>query len=311
MQHSPGRLEWWADTDDASRLVHADSLTARGDPLGEFMLLQCTQPQSTRLAELWTAHHVEWLAALGFPSLGWFVKGPGLSSAMHRVGYNFELWSVHFQRGYLSRLWAPRLELSLKRRLLETTTIRHLEIDSCEPELFLETIEGFQLEGLGVSGAPGLNDRQLEDLVETKVFLGLAELDFNAGTPVASADRRAMFVMEAAVRAPRLTRLRLEGTLSNRTLRGLLELPWTKRLTHLDVATNDATDELPALLNHLPALESLSLGVYRAEPALAQALLAHPNLKQARIRTSAPTPLPEPLAQQLQRRLGPQALVRF
>jgi len=87
VQHSPGRLEWWADTGDASRLVHADSLTARGDPLGEFILLQCTQPQSPRLAELWTAHHVAWLAALGFPSLGWFVKGPGLSSAMHRVGY--------------------------------------------------------------------------------------------------------------------------------------------------------------------------------------------------------------------------------
>jgi hypothetical protein len=151
----------------------------------------------------------------------------------------------------------------------------------------------------------------LEDLVDTPEFLGLAELDFNAGTPQSEADRRALFIIEAAAHAPRLNRLRLEGTLSNRTLKGLLELRWTRRLTHLDVATSDAAEELPKLLAQLPALESLSLGVYRAEPALAHALLAHPNLKQARIRTSAPTPLPPALSEQLHRRLGPQALVRF
>ncbi len=304
-------LDWWDDTDDAARLVHADTLTSRGDPFGEFMLLQCTQPESPRLTELWTKHHVEWLAAHGLPPLGWYVKGPGLSSAMHRVGGTFELWSVHFQRGRLARLWAPRLSPELLARLRAEASLRQLELDDVEPDRFLDTIAGFKLEVLGVSGSRPLSRRQLEDLVEAPVFQGLAELDFNAGTPQSEADERASFVTREAQRAPRLTRLRLEGTLSLKPLRVLRSLPWTKRLTHLDVSVGDATEELPALLEHLPALEALSLGVYRAEPALAHALLAHPTLKQARIRTSAPTPLPDALAQKLQQRLGPQALVRF
>ncbi len=304
-------MDWWDDRDDASRLVHADTLTAQGDPRGEFILLQCTQPTSPRVAELWARHHVEWLTGLGFPPLGWFVKSPGLSSAMQRVGSTFELWSAHFQRGHLTRLWAPRLDATFKQRLLDEATLRHLELDDCDPDLLLETLRGFRLEVLGISGSTTMTARRLEALVESEVFAGLAELDFNAGTPTDQADARAIFVMQEAARAPRLTRLRLEGTLSNRPLRALRAESWTRRLTHLDVSTRDATEELPALLAHLPALESLSLGVHRAEPALAHALLAHPVLRTARIRTSAPTPLPEALAQRLQDRFGPQALVRF
>ncbi len=303
--------DWWDDLDDASRLVHADVLTTRGDPRGEFILLQCTQPTAPRIAELWAAHHVQWLAEQGLPPLGWFVKGPGLSSAMHRVNSNFELWSVHFQRGHLTSLWAPRLDERLKRQLLDAGTVRHLELDDCDPDRFLETIRGFRLEGLGVGGPLPLSERRLEALVASDEFVGLAELDFNAGTPFAEADARAMFILREAGRAPRLTRLRLEGTLTARPLRYLRELAWTRRLTHLDVSTSDAVEEVAPVLAHLPRLESISLSVFRSSPEVAQALLAHPTLRRARIRTNIPTPLPGSLAAQLEARFGPQALARL
>lgn len=306
MDSWPGALDWWEDADDASRLVHADALTAAGEPLGEFILLQCTRPGDPRVAELWQRHHLAWLAAAGLPTLSWFVKAPGLASAMRRAGSSFEVWSAHFHRGLLTRLWAPRLDGELKERLLARAAVRHLEMEACER---VEIIDGFKLEVLGLGGAAALTERQLQVLVDSEVFAGLAEFSFNTGTE--RADERAAFITHAAQRAPRLTRLRLEGTLTAKVLRGLRALPWTRRLTHLDVSVNDASEELAAVLAHLPALESLSLGVHRAEPELAHALLAHPTLQQARICTSAPTPLPSDLAAQLQHKLGPQALVRF
>ncbi|MBL8913732.1 MAG: hypothetical protein JNM17_23725 [Archangium sp.] len=302
---------WWEDTDDAERLVHADALTAKGDPRGEFIVLQCTEPSSPRVAELWNAHQLTWLTELGLPRYNWQPKRAGLSSVLFPSKSGLESWTAEFQRGFLAKLWAPHLRPSLEKGLLEGgQQLRLLELDTWDVDDVIERAQQFQLETLGLSGATGAKHKQLDALFASPVFERLAEFSFNVGTD--DAEFRAEIILRGAgQRAPRLTRLTLTGALTNAPLRLITKLEWTKRLTHLDVSSRDATEEIPALLAHLPKLEVLTLNVHRALRETAHALLAHPALKQARIRTSAPTPLEPALSAQLREKLGPEALVRF
>jgi uncharacterized protein (TIGR02996 family) len=300
---------WWDDGDDAARLVHADALTSAGDPRGEFIFLQCTAPTSPRLDELWRAHHLDWLLELELPRYTWSPKKAGLSTALFGAKSGLELWTAQFERGFLTRLWAPRLASHQVEAMQSRATLRHLELEESDLSAVVASASAFRLEGLGVLGATSVEPAKLEALVRARVFLELAELSFNAGTE--DADARAAWMVRAVEHAPRLTRLSLSGVLSVKPLRVIRQLDWARRLTHLEVATRDATEELVPLLEQLPALQSLTLNVHHARPELAQALLAHPALRQARIRTSAPTLLPEELGWQLRERLGPEALVRF
>ncbi|MFT3713501.1 MAG: hypothetical protein QM817_38080 [Archangium sp.] len=302
---------WWDDSDDAERLVIADALTAKGDPRGEFIVLQCTDPSSPRVAELWNEHHRAWLLELGLPQYSWQPKRPGLSSVLFPAKSGLESWTAEFQRGFLTRLWAPHMRESLERGLLAGgERLRSLELDTWDLEDVVVRSQQFQLETLGLTGATGAKLAQLEALFASPVFARLAEFSFNVGTDD-SEFRAEVILRGAGTHAPRLTRLTLAGALANAPLRAIARLEWTKRLTHLDVSSRDATEEIPALLAHLPKLEVLTLNVHRALPETARALLAHATLKQARIRTSAPVPLEQGLADQLRAKLGPEALVRF
>lgn len=302
---------WWDDTDDAERLVIADSLTAKGDPRGEFIVLQCTDPSSPRLAELWQAHHLTWLTELGLPRYAWQAKRPGLSSVLFPSKSGLESWTAEFERGFLTRLWAPHLREGLERGLLAGgQRLRTLELDTWDLDEVIARTQHFQLEALGLTGATGAKLGQLEALFASPMFSRLAELSFNVGTD--DAEFRADVILRGAgARAPRLTRLSLAGALANAPLRTLCQLEWTKRLTHLHVSSRDATEEISAVLAHCSKLEVLALNVHRALSETAHALLAHPTLKEARIRTSAPVPLEPALAERLRARLGPEALVRF
>jgi uncharacterized protein (TIGR02996 family) len=52
--------------DDSARLVLADLLLELGDPLGEFLMLQCgPSPDAARISRLLTAHRAKWEAPLG------------------------------------------------------------------------------------------------------------------------------------------------------------------------------------------------------------------------------------------------------
>ncbi|MCP3142764.1 TIGR02996 domain-containing protein [Pyxidicoccus sp. QH1ED-7-1] len=52
--------------DDSARLVLADHLLEQGDPLGEFIMLQCSaQPDEARIRELLAQHGAAWQAPLG------------------------------------------------------------------------------------------------------------------------------------------------------------------------------------------------------------------------------------------------------
>lgn len=305
----PWAEAWWADGDDAARLVHADALSTAGDPRGEFIYLQCTDPTAARVGALWTEHHRAWLSELELPNLSWAVKGPGLSSAMFGAKSGLEVWTAKFERGFLTRLWAPRLSERLADALTAHATLRQLELDDWDLDATLAHVARFHLESLGVHGATQASAAAIARLADTRVFLELGELSFNAGTE--DADTRAEWVLAAVEPARRLTRLTLSGVLGSKTLQRIARLGWTARLTHLDVSTRDATEELPALLQHLPRLEALTLHVHHARVELAEALLAHPRLKTARVHTSAPTELPTELGVRLRARLGPEALVRF
>lgn len=302
---------WWEDTDDAERLVLADALTANGDPRGEFIVLQCTEPTSPRVAELWNTHHLTWLTDLGLPRYNWQPKRPCLSSVLFPAKSGLESWTAEFERGFLTKLWAPHLRESLEKNLLAGgQRLRLLELDTWDLDDVVVRAQEFQLESLGLNGATGAKHKQLDALFASALFARLAEFSFNVGTD--DAEFRAEIILRGAgQRAPRLSRLTLTGALTNAPLRLLTKLEWTKRLTHLDVSSRDATEEIPAVLAHLPKLEVLTLNVHRALPETAHALLAHPTLKQARIRTSAPTPLEPALSQELRAKLGPEALVRF
>lgn len=306
---SPSATHWWDDRDDAARLVHADALTAAGDPRGEFIFLQCTAPTSPRLDELWSQHHLAWLLELELPRYNWSPKRAGLSSALFPAKSGLEVWTAQFERGFLTRLWAPRLNARQVEALQAAATLRHLELEDTDLDAVIAGASVFHLEALGLLGATSTETSRLERLVGARVFQELAELSFNAGTE--DADARAEWMLRAAERASRLTRLSLSGVLSLKPLQVVRRLAWTKRLTHLEVSTRDATEELAPLLEHLTQLQSLTLNVHHARPELAEALLAHPTLRQARIRTSAPTLLPDELGHRLRARLGPEALVRF
>lgn len=298
---------WWDDGDDAARLVHADALTAAGDPRGEFVFLQCTAPGAPRLDELWRAHHLDWLLELELPRYTWSPKKAGLSTALFGAKSGLEVWTAQFERGFLTRLWAPRLSSHLVEALQARATLRHLELEDADLSAVVATASAFHLEALGVLGLTSMSPETLQPLA--RVFHELADLSFNAGTE--DADVRAEWVLRAVEGAPKLTRLSLSGVLSVKPLQVLRRLAWARRLTHLEVSTRDATEELVPLLEQLPGLQSLTLNVHHARPELAEALLAHPTLRQARIRTSAPTLLPDELGRRLRERLGPEALVRF
>jgi uncharacterized protein (TIGR02996 family) len=300
---------WWDDGDDAERLVLADALTANGDPRGEFIVLQCTDPSSPRVAELWNAHQLAWLLEVGLPQYAWQPRRAGLSSVLFPSKSGLESWTAEFQRGFLTRLWAPHLREGLAQGLVAHARLRALELDTWDLEEVVSRTQQLQLETLGLTGATGAKLGQLEALFASEVFERLAEFSFNVGTD--DAEFRAEVILRGAARAPRLTRLSLTGALANAPLRTIVRLDWTKRLTHLEVSSRDATEEIPALLAHLPNLEVLTLNVHRALPETAHALLAHPTLKQARIRTSAPVLLEAGLSDRLRAKLGPEALVRF
>lgn len=301
---------WWEDADDAERLVIADGLTVQGDPRGEFIVLQCTEPTSPRAAELWKAHHLEWLTALGLPRYAWSVKRPGFSTALFGAKAGLEVWNAEFQRGFLTRLWGKRLTDELEAGLLEGATLRSLELDHWSLQDVVAHTRHFELETLGVTGATSAKREELEALFSSPVFARLAEFSFNTGTE-GSHERAEAILNDAGERAPRLERLALTGTLSNATLRAVRRHEWTRRLTALEVSSPDATEEMEGLLAHLPNLEVLTLSVHRATQALAEVLLAHPTLRQARVRTSAPTQLEGELGERLRAKLGPEALVRL
>ncbi len=64
--------------DEATRLVYADWLEERGDPLGEFLRIQCQQKRlEERKRALWAAHGVAWIASL--PPALW-TESPGPST---------------------------------------------------------------------------------------------------------------------------------------------------------------------------------------------------------------------------------------
>jgi len=305
----PAASAWWLDGDDGPRLVQADVLSAAGDPRGEFILLQCTRPGDPRVDELWTAHHLDWLTAAGLPRIAWNSKGPGHASAFFAAKSGLQNWTAQFKRGYLAWLAAPYLLPSQVEVLSQEAALRHLDLERGSLEDVARTVQPFCLESLVLNGAFEASVDDLERFTQTKAFESLAELSFNTGT--LGADERAATLLALGERAPRLDRLELGGVLSPTPLRALLKLPWTRRLTAFSCATRDATEELPAVLDHLERVEVLTLWVHRATVPLAERLLAHPTLREARIRTSAPPALPDDVTAALHRKLGPEAFARF
>jgi len=67
---SPEEGSFWqavvaAPGDEATRLVYADWLEERGDPLGEFLRLQCQEKDLERRRQaLWAEHGAAWRASL-------------------------------------------------------------------------------------------------------------------------------------------------------------------------------------------------------------------------------------------------------
>src|SRR5262245_47228166 len=105
--------------DDAPRLVYADWLSARGDPRGEFIRVQCALAETKRPAKernelrqreaaLLRKHAADWLGGLA-------------GHLLHRDDFGWQ-----FARGWLDALHFPILREGLARALAESPEARLL-----------------------------------------------------------------------------------------------------------------------------------------------------------------------------------------
>ncbi len=208
----------WLDPDeDEPRLVLADQLLGRGDPLGEYISLACRRAQkgselepeaAARLAELWRDHGAEFASRFG--------AEPG---------------AVRFDRGFPSRL------IAAADQWLETpelpAPIQRLELFEVQPALLPRVLSRptlARLDGLTMRLHGTLDERLAGQLVHASApKLRHLGLHFN------DADSRALARLLASPLARQLVSLELSGPLGDEpafALAPLSEEPRTlRRLT--------------------------------------------------------------------------------
>lgn len=260
---------WQAPDDDEPRLVLADQLLARGDPLGEFITLSCRRERlgakldaesTAQLAELWSTHGEEFQSRFG--------GGEGLT--------------LHFSRGLPSRAvataerWLQAGELPAPIQRLELSEVRREQL----PLL------------LSRPGFARLSSLTLRRAVTSLRWA--ARMDPRA----AWGEREAALL--AGVRAPRLRHLGLHlGFARSEDFARLLEGPFTHPLQTLDLGGSLGDDTELALLPLLSRARplhrlSLSLGPPAIPERLrgdAEALTFHSRFGPVhQLRSAAPAP---------------------
>jgi uncharacterized protein (TIGR02996 family) len=236
------------DADDL-RLVYADALSARGDPRGEFIALQCALARGSldraaaraariREHELLAAHGAQWRGARPFVCV------------------------VRFHRGFIGevRLGASDLldradDLRALAPVVDTLHVCNIAwdhgLEQLEPLLELPVVDrlrGLFLHDLGgdVQGAPNLGDDAVRILID---------------------------------RAPRLARLTDVGLDCVTDVAPLLRLPELAALESFAVWESDARVASVVLDAALPRLNQLTIDTSLGADELAK-VVAHPRLHQ-------------------------------
>ncbi|HEY1552084.1 MAG TPA: TIGR02996 domain-containing protein [Kofleriaceae bacterium] len=287
--------------DKKARLVYADRLQDRGDPRGEFIVLQCTRAElddsdarvaeiATREAELLKKHRKAWTAFGDTKGARWeyrrgFVEKASLDAAAFAAHGDailaaepieeLNLWKIDELRApglaavlalplhHVKRLSIGRSRLSVAdwTALASATTLGNVELLDASAT------------GLGeVTGAAAA-------FATTTSLPKLRELRLN-GAYLGDADIAAI-ATSTTLRIERL--IATHNSFGAAAIEAIVAAPWAKHLVHLDLSSNEdiRSDglEVLAAATTLPALETLRLdyaGIWSEGDRLVDVVLESP-----------------------------------